>query len=552
MSVNSNRFWKMLKPDKKEIYQVYTFALFKGLIALTIPLGIQTIINFIQGGNISTSWIMLSILIGLGIALNGWFQLIQMRILENIQQHIFTRSAFDFVNRIPKIKSEELQNYYAPELMNRFFEVMTIQKSLPKTILHFSTAILQIFFGLLLLSLYHPFFIIFSIVLVLMVVGIISLTSKRAFQTSVEESKFKYKLVSWLEEMARSKSTFKTASQSELPLRKTDEKVTKYLLSREKHYSILKNQFGLLLAFKIIITLSLLLIGGLLVINQQMNIGQFVAAEIIILLIIDSSEKIITSLESVYDMFTSLDKLEEIYQFKLDTDNGTQELNTIGKDGLSIELVNIKFGYSENDLIIDDLSFKFLAGKKYCLSGNNGSGKSTLMNLISGNITPVSGNLCINELPVQNYSKKDIALAVSCALKDDTLFEGTITENITLGRPELTPDQLNKVLDDVYLSTFIKSLPNGIDTILDPMGKRLPHSINQKIILARCLAGFGSLNIIETNTDSIEKKEKTTIIDTLFNNNKTVIISSNDEYIKSKCDFVILMKEGKFDQIISK
>lgn len=552
MSLNSNRFWKMLRPDKKEIYQVYTFALFKGLIALTIPLGIQTIINFIQGGNISTSWIMLSILIGLGIALNGWFQLIQMRILENIQQHIFTRSAFDFVNRIPKIKSEELQNYYAPELMNRFFEVMTIQKSLPKTILHFSTAILQIFFGLMLLSLYHPFFIIFSIVLVLMVVGIISLTSKRAFQTSVEESKFKYKLVSWLEEMARSKTTFKIASQSELPVRKTDEKVTKYLLSREKHYSILKNQFGLLLAFKIIITLSLLLIGGLLVINQQMNIGQFVAAEIIILLIIDSSEKIITSLESVYDMFTSLDKLEEIYQFKLDADNGTQELNTQQNNGLSIELVNIKFGYSENDHIIDDLSFKFLAGKKYCISGNNGSGKSTLMNLISGNLTPVSGNLCFNELPVQNYSKKAFARAISCALRDDTLFEGTIMDNITLGRPESTPDQLNKALEDVYLTSFIKSLPNGIDTILDPMGKRLPHSINQKIILARCLAGFGCVNIIETNTDSIEKKEKTTIIDTLFNNNKTVIISSNDEYIKSKCDFVILMKEGKFDQIISK
>ncbi len=552
MSINSNRFWKMLKPDKKEIYQVYTFALFKGLIALTIPLGIQTIINFIQGGNISTSWIMLSILIGLGIALNGWFQLIQMRILENIQQHIFTRSAFDFVSRIPKIKSEELQNYYAPELMNRFFEVMTIQKSLPKTILHFSTAILQIFFGLMLLSLYHPFFIIFSIVLVLMVIGIISLTSKRAFQTSVEESKFKYKLVSWLEEMARSKTTFKIASQSELPVRKTDEKVTKYLLSREKHYSILKNQFGLLLAFKIIITLSLLLIGGLLVINQQMNIGQFVAAEIIILLIIDSSEKIITSLESVYDMFTSLDKLEQVYQFKLDTDTGTQELNTQQNNGLSIELVNIKFGYSENDFIIDDLSFKFLAGKKYCISGNNGSGKSTLMNLISGNLTPVSGNICINELPVQNYFKKDIARAISCALRDDTLFEGTIMDNITLGRPENTPDQINKVLEDVYLASFIKSLPNGIDTILDPMGKRLPHSINQKIILARCLAGFGCVNIIETNTDSIEKKEKTTIIDALFNNNKTVIISSNDEYIKSKCDFVILMKEGKFDQIISK
>ena len=128
------RFKNLILVDKKDVYQLLIYAVLAGLISLSIPLGIQSIINFIQGGNISTSWIMLSILIGLGIALNGWFQLIQMRILENIQQHIFTRSAFDFINRIAKIKSEELHNHYAPELMNRFFEVMIIQKSLPKTI----------------------------------------------------------------------------------------------------------------------------------------------------------------------------------------------------------------------------------------------------------------------------------------------------------------------------------------------------------------------------------------------------------------------------------
>ena len=551
MNKNSNRFWKMLKPDKKEIYQVYTFALFKGLIALSIPLGVQTIINFIQGGNISTSWIMLSILIGLGIALNGWFQLIQMRILENIQQHIFTRSAFDFINRIAKIKSEELHNHYAPELMNRFFEVMIIQKSLPKTILHFSTAILQILFGLILLSLYHPFFIIFSIALVLMVIGIVSFTSKKAFETSVEESKFKYKLVSWLEEMARSKTTFKLSAQSPLPIAKTDEKVEDYLISREKHYSILKNQFGLLLVFKIIITLALLLIGGMLVINQQMNIGQFVAAEIIILLIIDSSEKIITSLESVYDMFTSLDKIEEIYQFKLDEDKGTQPLSK-DKEGLNLELVNLKFGYNKTDLIIDEISFEFLSGKKYCLSGNNGSGKSTLINLISGNYKPNSGNICINQLPIQNYSKTDVSNSFGFALRDETLFEGSIMENITLGRPDITIDDLHNTLETVLLTSFIKSLPNGIDTIIDPMGKKLPHSIYQKIILARCIANTANALIIEANFDAIEKSERQNIIDSIFNNNKTIIISSNDEYIKSKCDAVIVMKDGKFDQIISK
>ena len=553
MSSHQQRFWQMLKPNKKEIYQVYTFSFFKGLIALSIPLGIQTIINFIQGGNISTSWILLSILIGLGIALNGWFQLIQMRILENIQQSIFARSAFDFIHRITRIKSEEIQHYFAPELMNRFFEVMIIQKSLPKTILYFTTAILQIVFGLILLSLYHPFFILFSLILVLMVIGIIVITSKKALSTSIEESKYKYKVVSWLEEVARAKTSFKLAADSILPETKADERVSGYLLSREKHYQILRSQFSLLLVFKIIITLSLLLIGGLLVINQKMNIGQFVAAEIIILLILDSSEKIITTLESVYDMFTSLEKIEEIKTFQLDDNGGNQTINPTSK-GITLELINLKYAYNNNNFIINDLSYVFKAGHKYCISGENGSGKSTLLHLISGNYKPIQGNICINQLPVRNYHKEQLSLHIGTALREETIFESTILENITLGRTQLNTDQINQLLNVVYLTDFIKSLPNGINTILDPLGKKIPHSIHQKIILARSIATAPSLLIIESNWDSIEKSEKIKIIDYLLdkNNNQTVIISSNDDYTMSKCDEIITLKNGRIIEINSK
>ena len=101
-----SRFWLLLKPDKLEIRNVYFYALFNGLVYLSLPVGIQAIINLIQGGQVSTSWIILVIFVILGIALNGILTISQMRIVENLQQKIFTRAAFEFAYRIPRIKLE--------------------------------------------------------------------------------------------------------------------------------------------------------------------------------------------------------------------------------------------------------------------------------------------------------------------------------------------------------------------------------------------------------------------------------------------------------------
>lgn len=194
----TERFWRLLQPDSKEIRDIYIYSIFNGLVYLTIPLGIQTIINLIQGGRVSTAWVILVILVVFGIALIGVFQIFQLRITENLEQKIFTRASFEFAYRIPKIKMEELYKHYAPELMNRFFDTLTVQKGLSKILIDFSIASLQIFFGLILLSFYSSFFVIFGFILVLLVGAIFYFTAHKGLVTSLEESKHKYRLVHWL------------------------------------------------------------------------------------------------------------------------------------------------------------------------------------------------------------------------------------------------------------------------------------------------------------------------------------------------------------------
>ena len=547
MKTPLERFWLLLKPDNKDIYQVYTYAFFKGMIALSLPIGIQSIINLIQGGRVSASWIVLVFIVIVGIAMGGYMQLMQMRITETIQQKIFARAAFDFTYRIPKIKFEELYKHYAPELMNRFFDVLTVQKSLAKIIIDFSSAVLQIIFGLLLLSLYHPFFILFSILLVVLVVSIIKYTSKKGLETALKESKYKYRVVSWLEELARSKDTFKLAGITDLPQLKTDERVTGYIESREKHYQVLRFQYVLLLIFKVIVACGLLIAGGLLVLEQQMNIGQFVAAEIIILLVIDSTEKIIINLDNIFDILSSLEKVGQVTDLDLEKDTADSSLQHVFNKPIEIDVNGLNYTYpGRTKSVIKNITYRFEAGRSYCISGSNGSGKSTLIHLLAGLYQPLSGSVCINGLPIGNYNIFELYKFIGNALAEETIFEGTFYENISLGRDYIHSEDVKWAIEKVFLNDYIKMLPDGLDSPIEVSGQKLSKSVIQKIILARSIVNKPKLILLENHIDFIEDSEEKKIIDFLTDksNGWTLISVSNNSYLKQKSDVVMNMTDG--------
>ena len=386
------RLLGLLKLDKRDVLQTFYYAIFAGLVNLSLPLGIQAIINLIQSAEISTSWIVLVVLVTGGVAFGGLLQLMQIRIIENVQQKIFTRASFEFTYRFPKIKMSELQNYYPPELANRFFDTLNVQKGLAKILLDFPAAVLQIVFGLILLSFYHPFFIVYGILLLLLIYVVFKFTAQKGMDTSLEESKRKYKVAHWIQEVARSLVSFKLSGKTSLALDKNDALVLDYLEARESHFRILVIQFIQMIGFKVLVTAGLLLIGGLLVLNQEMNIGQFVAAEIIILLVISSVEKLTRSLETFYDLFTSLEKLGQVVDKDLEEQQGEKPLNEEGE--FYVELDRVSFGASKiGRNILDDISLKIAPKTRLLVLGANGSGKSTLLRLIAGLIQPDDGNI---------------------------------------------------------------------------------------------------------------------------------------------------------------
>ena len=547
------RFYNLLKLDRRDISQIFFYAIFSGLVSLSLPLGIQAIINLIQAGRVSISWIVLVLIVVIGVALVGILSLMQLRITENLQQKIFVRSSFEFGYRLPKIKFEEMYNQYPPELANRFFDTLTIQKGTSKLLIDFSTALLQIVFGILLLSLYHPFFIFFGVLLAFLLYSIFRFSFAAGLSSSLKESKYKYKVVSWLQEIARNNFSFRKQENFDFALEKNNHLVAEYINYREKHFKVIKRQFTQLIGFKVIITASLLLIGGYLVLNQKMNIGQFVAAEIIILLVINSVEKIIIGLESLYDVLTSVEKIGQIVDLKMEEPR--EENSDYFFTNLSIETENLKFKYPDaTDAILSEINLKIEPSEKIYLDGVNGSGKSTLIRILSGFIQPTSGSFFIND---DTYRKIDITQyrsQISTITHGETPFEGTVLENITMNNPSISNEDIKWAIESVQLGSFIKTLPEGLDTKIFPDGRQLSSSNAQKILLARSIVNKPKILFYEDPLDKMDEEASKEIIDflTYSSNPWTVIVSSKNTYWEEKCSRKITLQNGKIIADIKK
>ncbi len=540
------RFKNLILIDKQDIYQIFLYSIIAGLISLSLPLGIQSIINFIQAGKVSTSWMVLVLIVVIGVAFVGLLKIMQFRITENLQQKIFVRSSFEFAYRFPKIKFNQLYNQYPTELANRFFDTLTVQKGVSKLLLDSSGAALQIIFGIILLSLYHSFFIFFGIFLLILLYLIFKMNFNTGLETSLKESKYKYKIAHWIQEIARNHLSFKSNTTFNYSLHKNDQLVTEYLKQRESHFNVLLKQFIQLTGFKVIISAGLLLIGGILVINQQMNIGQFVAAEIIILSIINAVEKLFSGLELFYDVLTSLEKLGTVVDLELE--QSTENSNyVIDQNNITIETQNISFQYPNAEKeTLKNISLAIKPKQHTLIDGENGSGKTTLIRLLARIIEPTTGSIFINNTNYKKFSAEIYRSSIGLVTAQETPFEGTILENITCNNPEIKMDKVNEILDKLKLTDAIKALPKGLETQISSEGKQINSSTIQKIILARCIINQPRLLFLENPLDKIDEENSIEILDYLCEEQQpwTLVVVSKNNYWKKICKQRIVLEKA--------
>jgi ABC-type bacteriocin/lantibiotic exporter with double-glycine peptidase domain len=366
-------------------------------------------------------------------------------------------------------------------------------------------------------------------------------------RTSLEESKYKFEVAHWLEEIGRTMNTFKLIGNSELPVKRTDELVSGYLKARKKHFRILVWQFKGMIVFKVVVAAGLLILGSLLVIDRQINIGQFVAAEVIIVMLIGAVEKLILSMDTIYDLLTALEKIGTVTDLPVEEDKGTDLRDTNCDNGLNIRFNNVTFSYPDGDEeVLKGASLELLSGHRVCISGPNGVGKTTLLKLLTGMYNSFSGTITLNGLPFRSLRIEALRSIIGDNLNDTDVFKGSLFENIQAGRPNISKDQVMWALRQVQLDEFVSSHPTGLDTPIDPEGKRLSKTITRKIVLARAIVDNPKILLLEDNLSNLKNDERQNIYKNILSKQHgwTVIIVSNDEIIANMCDDRYIMDNG--------
>ncbi|MFZ4058209.1 MAG: ATP-binding cassette domain-containing protein, partial [Ferruginibacter sp.] len=392
-------------------------------------------------------------------------------------------------------------------------------------------------------------FIVFGLVLISIIYLIIRLSGSKGLETSMKESDYKYSVASWLEEMARVVSSFKYSRNNTFHIDNTDKLVTGYLESRTSHFKILLFQYWSLIGFKVLITAGMLIVGSILLVDQQLNIGQFIAAEIVILLVINSVEKLIINLDKVYDVLTSVEKLSKVTEKPIEV-NGNMDIVLQGK-GLSVQMNNVSFDY-QNDYkgyVLQQLNFNIQPGEKVCIMGPPGSGKSTLLRLLTGSYTSFEGSILINSTPLSNYKLSSLRAHTGILLSQQDIFHGTLLENVTMGDPTISVEQILNLAQQLKLDDFLITMKDGFNTMLEPLGKKLSRKMVHKILLLRALVNNPSLLLLEEPLENLDRNCIDNVLTYLLNCQNTVIAVSTNEQFASACSKVIYIENGSIKAI---
>jgi ABC-type bacteriocin/lantibiotic exporter with double-glycine peptidase domain len=292
----------------------------------------------------------------------------------------------------------------------------------------------------------------------------------------------------------------------------------------------------------------MLIIGAVLLVQQQLNIGQFIAAEIVILLILSAVEKLILNLEVAYTILTGVEKLNVINDKKTEV-NGKMPFVLSG-NGISIEVKNLNFKFIDSRPLLENINFDIQPGTKICVMGDGGSGKSILLELIGGTMKDFEGIININNIPINNINQIEYRNNIGIFYNEQEIFDGTIYDNICMGNKNITPNQIMIYAEILGVKEFISQLPEGLYSILQPTGKGLSTIIAKKILLLRAITNHPELLLLDEPFELAGAESSLRISKYLIElKNTTCVIVSGYLPFAKKADMIIWLEKGKIKYI---
>lgn len=547
-----SRLREFLQPEISDILIVLIFAVFTGLLSLATPIAVEALVNTVAFGTLLQPLIVLSVILLVFLFFAGSLRFLQRFTAELIQRRLFARTVSRLAWQLPRVRMENAGEF-TPELLNRFFDIVTMQKIVAQLLLDGLTVVLTVGLGMIVLAFYHPWLLAFDAVLLLMLGVMVFLLGRGAVRSSITESQSKYAVASLFEDIARCPVLFRTSGGAELALSKADLLATDYLLARQAHFRILTRQIisGLLLeAFASSVLLGL---GGFLVVQGQMTLGQLVAAELIVTLIVAAVSKFDKHLEAVYDLLTSMDKLGHLFDLPGESTIGM--LNAGRTGAAAVAVCDVEYRYADGTCGLNATSFELRSGECVAITGGSGTGKSTLMDLLFRSKSPVSGRILLDDLNLDDL-RPDIVRQVVALVRDVEILDASLAENVHLSRPDVTAADVRRLLTHAGLLNHRDDGLHGLEAVqsakswspetrLDFRGRPLSDCQQRRLMIARALAGNPGLLLIDGLLDTFPPDEARALLERLRADRSrlTILLATARPELAAQCDRSLVLGE---------
>lgn len=546
------RLLHLMKGEKKDLSLLIVYVMLVGLFSLAVPLAAQALINTIAAGVFVQPLIVLTLIVFVCLLFAGVLRLMKLSLLERLQKRVFARVALQIAAHLPRVRYSALDMTYAPQLANRFFDVITIQKTLAKILMDAPAAVLQITIGLLLMAFYSPYLLAFDIFLILFLIFGLWILGFGGLPSSIDESYQKYHVAEWLEEIARCQSSFKRFGMLSFAIERTDSLVMKYIAERRRHFRVVYRQAGAHYLFRAVASAGVLIIGGWLVINRQLSLGQLVAANLIVISVLAAIEKLFGLLENYYDLLTAVDKVGHVTDLPVDHHYGNRVLSNTEK-GAAVSCRGLHYYYRQGVEVLSGLNLDVEAGAKISVVGKSGAGKSTLVGLLCGLLEPKHGTITIDQLDIRDINSESFRSMVAVVSSANEVFEGTIEENVLVGRSNIPHTDLVWALNVAQFSEHLHGFADGIKSKVVSEGRNLSRGQIQRLLLARAIVGRPRLLILDEAFTGIDEQDKIQILDELYdaNNFCTIINISHDPEVILRSELIYVLEKGAIVEKVS-
>lgn len=529
------RLITLLISEKKDLGIILGYGICSGIFALIIPIAVQTLVNTIAFGSLLQPILVLTLLVLLILGLSAFLRGLQVYLMEKVQQRIFARTSLTLAHHIPKVKMSAIEGEQGPELINRFFDILTVQKSTALIMIDGLSIFLQTLVGMALLAFYHPILLAFDLFLVGLIFTVVFYLGKGAIQTSIIESKKKYEVANWLEILSRFPLVFKKTQAEEFIFEKSDLITSHYIKGRTKHFRILLRQIIGALSLQVFASSALLSLGGWLVVKRQLTLGQLVAAELIVTSVVTGVGKFGKYLESYYDLIAAADKLGDLLD--LPTESSRDIVQALSpkfpSQPAALSVVNLSYAPNQDQFKLSQVSAKVNPGEKVIIYGGRSSGKSTLCDLLYLLKEPQSGCIELDGISHKDMSLSHFRSQVSL-LRGADLFDGTLLENLCIHQKTVSLDDIYKILDQLGILEEMKQLPNGLMTNI--VGGRSSLSATQAklIALARTLLARPRLLLLDAFLDDLDDDSKLSALKIILEQTASTVVLTTGSKTLSK------------------